>query len=318
MNRFEQLVKQDAYIDKTPLIEAFINNTNTALLIRPPHFGLHTLMDTIEAYFQGRKDLFARCLIDYKQRETYPILRFKFQVGKYHQPGGLRTYLMQTLKAFSDQYGFEMKNDQSPIIVFRDLLRKLHKQSGKLIVVLMDHYDAPLLQTRNTPFYGETLRLLTSFMLVLKDHDDDLKISVVTGTTHQPDCLREVNNLTNFSNKIRFHELCGFTKAECPSADEDLYGGYRFAPGGKLLIHPGLLKGESLEMPAFLKELIKSSDFDINALKPLSLWRLPSDSLFSWLLDYGFLTLLQQSNDDYLYGIPNKSAERTLSALLKR
>lgn len=251
MNRFEQLVKQDAYIDKTPLIEAFINNTNTALMIRPPHFGLHTLMDTIEAYFQGRKDLFARCLIDYQQLETYPILRFRFQAGKYHQPGSLRAYLMQTLKAFSDQYGFEMKNDQSPIIVFRDLLRKLHKQSEKLIVVLIDHYDAPLLQTRNTPFYGETLRLLTSFMLVLKDHDDDLKISVVTGTKHQPDCLREVNNLTDFSNKIRFHELCGFTKTECPSADEDLCGGYRFAPGGGIAHSSRVIKGRIVSHPRF-------------------------------------------------------------------
>ena len=148
-------IRQDGYvyIDKTPLIYKMITEGKPYFLSRPRRFGKSLLVSTLAAVFEGRRELFEAFTTeqgieqpqlfiarsDWKW-EKYPVLRFDFSAGDLQTIEQLDTLIDETLKGYERQYGIE-PDVKDANIRMTNLLRKLHEQTGKRVVVLVDEYD---------------------------------------------------------------------------------------------------------------------------------------------------------------------------------
>ena len=144
---YSKFVEQDClYIDKTEYIWKMMKVSNYIFLSRPRRFGKSLLVSTLQAYFEGRRDLFKGLYIDKVERDwtEYPVLRFDMSLGKHMEKEQLERYLGNRLAEYESKYGItnpaQDNNDR-----FTSLIQAAYKRTGKKVVVLIDEYDAPLL-----------------------------------------------------------------------------------------------------------------------------------------------------------------------------
>ncbi len=210
-------IRQDGriYIDKTDLIYKLTKESQ----FRPRRFGKSLLCSTLKYYFQGRKDLFEGLAIaelekDWKQ---YPVLHFDISLCKNQMDTqGIITELHRQLDSFEELYG-SGKNEDSPGKRFTGLIRRAHKKTGLKTVVILDEYDAPLLDYFHKPEQlTEVRRIMQEFYQVVKACDADEQFVFITGITKfsQLSIFSTLNNLTNISMDTEYTALCGITKDE--------------------------------------------------------------------------------------------------------
>ena len=214
-------VRQDGriYVDKTDLIYKLTKESRFVFLSRPRRFGKSLLCSTLKYYFQGRKDLFEGLAIaelekDWKQ---YPVLHFDISLCKNQMDTqGIITELHRQLDSFEELYG-SGKNEDSPGKRFTGLIRRAHKKTGLKTVVILDEYDAPLLDYLHKPEQlTEVRRIMQEFYQVVKACDADEQFVFITGITKfsQLSIFSTLNNLTNISMDSEYTALCGITKDE--------------------------------------------------------------------------------------------------------
>ena len=214
-------IRQDGriYIDKTDLIYKLTKESQFVFLSRPRRFGKSLLCSTLKYYFQGRKDLFEGLAIaelekDWKQ---YPVLHFDISLCKNQMDTqGIITELHRQLDSFEELYG-SGKNEDSPGKRFTGLIRRAHKKTGLKTVVILDEYDAPLLDYFHKPEQlTEVRRIMQEFYQVVKACDADEQFVFITGITKfsQLSIFSTLNNLTNISMAGEYTALCGITKDE--------------------------------------------------------------------------------------------------------
>ena len=136
------------YVDKTALIYQLVTKGKPYFLSRPRRFGKSLLISTLEAYFQGKKELFKGLAIDQLEQDwnVYPVLHLDLNARKYESEADLVAILNQYLEMWEADYGDEMKL-RAPEERFFYVIRRAWEQTGRQVVVLIDEYDKPLLQT---------------------------------------------------------------------------------------------------------------------------------------------------------------------------
>ena len=216
---FEKIRGNDMlYIDKTEYIWNMIHLSNYIFLSRPRRFGKSLLVSTLQAYFEGRKDLFKGLFIETVEKDwtEYPVLRFSMASGKHMEKEQLERYLGMRLAEYEGKYGITNpavdNNDRLTV-----LIQTAYQKTGKKVVILIDEYDAPLLDVVHEDKTLPVLRnVMRNFYSPLKDSDPYLEFVFITGITKfsQVSIFSELNNLTNISMDEEYAGVCGITKEE--------------------------------------------------------------------------------------------------------
>ncbi|MDY5655923.1 MAG: AAA family ATPase [Prevotella sp.] len=216
---FDKLIQGGyLYIDKTAHIHKMVSESNYIFLSRPRRFGKSLLVSTLQSYFEGKKELFKGLAIEQLEKEwaQHPVLRFSLASGKHMEKEQLERYLLDVLSDNEKRFG--LRSDKIDTnIRFKDLIKNVYDQTGKQVVVLIDEYDAPLLdvvhENEQLPILRQVMR---NFYSPLKDCDPYLRFVFLTGITKfsQLSIFSELNNLKNISMLPDFAAICGITVEE--------------------------------------------------------------------------------------------------------
>ena len=223
---FEKIIDGDyLYIDKTRYIWNMIHLGSYVFLSRPRRFGKSLLISTLQAYFEGRKELFKGLYIDSVEKEwtEYPVLRFDMSMGKHMEREQLERYLIYILGENEKRFGIA-SDHPDPNVRMTNLISQVHEKTGRKVVVLIDEYDAPLLDVVHEDTKLPVLRnVMRNFYSPLKAADPYLQFVFLTGITKfsQLSIFSELNNLTNISMDPEFSGLCGITKEEVLTQAQD-------------------------------------------------------------------------------------------------
>ena len=193
------------YVDKTEEVYRMVSTSVPYFLSRPRRFGKSLLLSTMEAYFQGRKDLFHGLAIERFETEwkEYPVLHLDLNARKYAQVSDLTNMLNQYLEEWEQKYGTE-KRERSPEERFAYMIERAYKQTGLPVVVLIDEYDKPLSQALlDDSLLDEFRKILKAFYGVLKSADRYLRFVFLTGVTKfaQVSVFSDLNQLNDVSMK---------------------------------------------------------------------------------------------------------------------
>ena len=207
------------YIDKTAYIYRMANSDGKYFFLsRPRRFGKSLLVSTLLSYFGGRKELFKGLAIDNLENEwaEYPVLHFDLSGGKHQEEDQLNRYLDFILKDNERRFGVECDAVDANVRL-ANLIASVYKKTGKQVVVLIDEYDAPLLDVVHQDERLESLRhLMRNFYSPLKQCEPMLRFVFLTGITKfsQFSIFSELNNITNISMDEAYAGICGITKEE--------------------------------------------------------------------------------------------------------
>ena len=186
VQNFESL-RQDGYfyIDKTEFIYRLVKSGRYYFLSRPRRFGKSLLISTLEAYFQGKKELFEGLAMERLEKDWshYPILHLDLNARQYDRPESLLEELNKHLEIWEQTYGSPY-GDRKPEERFYQVIRCAYKKTGQRVVVLVDEYDKPLLQAIGNAELQEAYRnILKAFYVVLKSTDGHIQFAMLTGVT---------------------------------------------------------------------------------------------------------------------------------------
>ncbi len=207
------------YIDKTEYIYHMAHtNGKYFFLGRPRRFGKSLLVSTMHSYFEGKKELFQGLAIEKLEKEwtEYPVLHFDMSLGKHMEKEQLEDFLGYRLQEEEKKWGIDnpSKGANNRLI---DLINTAYEKSGKQVVVLIDEYDAPLLDVAHETGQLDILRnVMRNFYSPLKGCERMLRFVFLTGITKfsQLSIFSELNNITNISMDDEYAGICGITKEE--------------------------------------------------------------------------------------------------------
>ncbi|WP_165156986.1 ATP-binding protein [Parabacteroides sp. ZJ-118] len=207
------------YADKTDLVYRLTHSDSKYIFLsRPRRFGKSLLTSTLRSYFEGRKELFEGLAIEKLEKEwtIHPVLHFDMSLGKHLDREGLNRYLLFQLADMERTYGLNMDSEDANLRL-TNLIRCAYEQTGQKVVVLIDEYDAPLLdvmhEDRDLPVLRNVMR---NFYSPLKACDPYLRFVFLTGITKfsQLSIFSELNNILNISMFPEYATLCGITEEE--------------------------------------------------------------------------------------------------------
>ena len=216
---FSEVIDLDClYIDKTEYIWNMIHLSKYIFLSRPRRFGKSLLVSTLQAYYEGRKNLFKGLFIETVEKEwtEYPVLRFDMSLGKHMEKEQLERYLLYILGDNEKRFGV-ISNSQDPNVRLKNLISSVYDKTGKKVVILIDEYDAPLLDVVHEKETLPVLRnVMRNFYSPLKVSDPYLEFVFLTGITKfsQLSIFSELNNLKNISMRTDYGGVCGITEDE--------------------------------------------------------------------------------------------------------
>ena len=217
---FEEIRKLDnLYIDKTEYIYRMTHTDGKYFFLsRPRRFGKSLLVSTFQSYFEGKKELFEGLAIEKLEKEwnEYPVLHFSLAGGKHMEKEQLDQYLLYILKENEDRFGVDC-DFPAPNVRLLNLIRTVTAKTGKQAVVLIDEYDAPLLDVAHEKEKLDVLRnTMRNFYSPLKDCEPLLRFVFLTGITKfsQLSIFSELNNIKNVSMDEPYAGICGITKEE--------------------------------------------------------------------------------------------------------
>ena len=304
IQNFEKLRREGYfYVDKTALMYRLVSTGSYYFLSRPRRFGKSLLISTLEAYFQGKKELFDGLAVASLEKEwkQHPVLHLDLNIGKYDCPDSLDGMLNRSLDEWENIYGKD-KAEVSLALRFAGVVKRAAAATGERVVILVDEYDKPLLQAIGNPELQQAFRsTLKPFYGVLKSMDGYIRFALLTGVTKfgKVSVFSDLNNLEDISMKKEYSGICGVSEAEllrdfdediralamnngqtyeqaCAQLKED-YDGYHFCPDSPGIYNPFSLLNtfKSREYgsywfetgtPTYLVELLKKSDYDLEQM----------------------------------------------------
>ena len=263
---FEEIITRNLlYVDKTEYVYRMTHSGGKHFFLsRPRRFGKSLLVSTFESYFSGKKELFEGLAIEKLEQEwmEYPVLHFDMSGGKHMEKEQLEDYLSNRLEAEERKWGITHTkrgaNDR-----LTELITTAYEISGKQVVVLIDEYDAPMLDVAHDKETLDVLRnVMRNFFSPLKMCEPMLRFVFLTGITKfsQVSIFSELNNIKNISLDDEYAGVCGITKEELltqMSEDIDVlaeaqgmtreetiaklkenYDGYHFSPASPDVFNP--------------------------------------------------------------------------------
>ncbi len=251
------------YIDKTSMVYDIASKYRYVFLSRPRRFGKSLLTSTFEAYFKGEKDLFMGLSLWELEKnwKSYPVLRFDFSGNNFNELGRIIGHIESYLDEFEEHFSVVTQGDIS--VRFRELIRKIAQKYDSKVVILIDEYDKPLLDTLHVSGLHEKLKdELRGFYSVIKASDQYIRFALLTGITKfgKLSIFSGMNNLKDISLIPRYNTLCGISETEfhrdfsssvASYAEEHaiteeatwhefrkMYDGYHFASRGEGVYNP--------------------------------------------------------------------------------
>ena len=304
IQNFEK-IRQDGYfyVDKTALMYQMVKTGSYYFLSRPRRFGKSLLISTLEAYFQGKKELFAGLMVEKLEKDwiEHPILHLDLNIEKYDVPESLDNILDKSLTAWEKLYGAE-PSERSFSLRFAGIIERAYEKTGQRVVILVDEYDKPMLQAIGNEDLQKQFRdTLKPFYRALKTMDGCIKFALLTGVTKfgKVSVFSDLNNLKDISMDERFVDICGITEKEIhDNLEEELhqlaekqkmsyeqvcaelkecYDGYHFVENSIGIYNPFSLLNTFYKMkfgsywfetgtPTYLVELLKKSNYDLQRI----------------------------------------------------
>ena len=272
-------------------------------LSRPRRFGKSLLVSTLEAYFEGKRELFQGLAMERLEQEwvTYPVLHLDLNIDKYDTPESVDRMLNNSLAEWEQLYG-SSPSEVTPALRFAGVVRRAYEKTGNRVAILVDEYDKPLLNAiGNKPLQESFRNSLKPFYGVLKTMDRYIKFALLTGVTEfgKVSVFSDLNNLEDISMNERFVGLCGITEREIheymePELHElaaaqgisyeeacgklkEMYDGYHFAENTEGIYNPFSLLNTfksrkfgnywfETGTPTYLVELLKRSRYNLKDL----------------------------------------------------
>ena len=216
---FEKIRKDGyLYVDKTDIIWQLANRNKTYnYLSRPRRFGKSVLVDTLEAYFMGKKELFEGLKIMQMETEWVkrPVIRLDMSRAGA-EPATLRSYLDITFGRLEEEYGITPKPTAQLADRFNAIIVGAYEQTGLQVAILIDEYDSPLQHSWKTPHHEACTAIYREVFAILKADDKYEKFVFITGITKftQISLFSVLNNLSNISFEPEYAAICGITKEE--------------------------------------------------------------------------------------------------------
>ena len=237
------------YVDKTQFIKKMISSPKYYFLSRPRRFGKSLFLTTLEAYFEGDRNLFKGLALDSDEVDwtPRPVIKFSFNAVRAKEKDNLDKYLETTLSAYERKY--EVKFIVGDLTDrFATIIRHAKEKTGQKVAILVDEYDAILLDTLRSElsdlnnYYRQTLKSLFS---VLKNEDANIQLAFVTGISRfsQTSLFSGANHLKDISMLEEYDSICGITEDELRTL---------FIPGLKKFADK--IKKDSVDVLALLKE----------------------------------------------------------------
>ena len=219
---FDRIIEDGyVYIDKTDMVYSLAQEGSIYFLSRPRRFGKSLLVSTLKNYFLGRKELFRGLKIDSLEKDwkVYPVFHMDFNGGEYTCPGSLRDAITGYISDWEKEYGIEDGSmDINLGLRFKRILVKVHEQSGRRAVVLVDEYDKPILDVLDVDksLEEEHRNILKGFYSVFKGADEHLQFVFLTGVTKfsQVSVFSGFNQPFDISMHSKYETLCGITQEE--------------------------------------------------------------------------------------------------------
>ena len=216
---FEEIRKQGClYVDKTDIIWQLANRGKKYnYLSRPRRFGKSVLVDTLETYFMGKKELFEGLKIMQMETEWVkrPVIRLDMsQAGAV--PESVRSYLDDVFNTLETEYRIVVRQDSSLAVRFKNIIETAYNKTGLQVAILIDEYDSPLQHSWKTPQHEACTAIYREVFAVLKSQDKYEKFVFITGITKftQISLFSVLNNLSNISFEPEYAAICGITKEE--------------------------------------------------------------------------------------------------------
>ena len=216
---FEKIRKDGyLYVDKTDIIWQLANRNKTYnYLSRPRRFGKSVLVDTLEAYFIGKKELFEGLKIMQMETEWVkrPVIRLDMSRAGA-EPETLRSYLNNIFRQYEGEYSLAPDPTDSLADRFNAIIVGAYKQTGQQVAILIDEYDSPLQHSWKTPQHEACTAIYREVFAILKADDKYEKFVFITGITKftQISLFSVLNNLSNISFEPEYAAICGITKEE--------------------------------------------------------------------------------------------------------
>lgn len=216
---FEKLrTKGYSYVDKSRFVYKLATEGEYYFLSRPRRFGKSLFLSTLEAYFQGKKELFEGLAIYDLETEwkKYPIFHIDLNTANFREKDSLYTVLNDYLTTWESKYGTR-ESEATLALRFKGVIARAAEKEGCGVVILIDEYDKPILQTLRDPeLQAEHHAQLKAFYSVLKTQDRYIKFAFLTGVTKfgKVSVFSDLNNLTDISMDHRYISICGMTEKE--------------------------------------------------------------------------------------------------------
>lgn len=216
------------YVDKTHFLFKLVCSNRVYFLSRPRRFGKSLFLSTLKAYFLGQKELFKGLYLEKAEEKRaeiektdawveYPVLYMDFNIGRYDEPHSLKSHLNIILTQFEDIYGAR-EQEEEPDQRFAGIVQRAFQKTGKQVVILVDEYDKPLLQTMGTneALNEEFRNTLKAFYSITKTCDEYIRFAFLTGVTKfsKVSIFSDLNNLQDISMLNNYAEICGLTQGE--------------------------------------------------------------------------------------------------------
>ena len=206
------------YIDKTALIYQMVKTGSYYFLSRPRRFGKSLLISTLEAYFQGKKELFVGLAMEKLEKDwnKHPILHLDLNIEKYDTLESLDNILEKSLTAWEKLYGAE-PSERSFSLRFAGIIQRAYEKAGQRVAILVDEYDKPMLQSiGNVELQKKFRDTLKPFYGALKTMDGCIKFALLTGVTKfgKVSVFSDLNNLDDISMRNQYIDICGVSEQE--------------------------------------------------------------------------------------------------------
>ena len=308
---FSEMIREKyVYVDKTDLVWKMAHYAKYTFLSRPRRFGKSLLSSTLHSYFAGERELFEGLKIMVLEQDwrQYPVLHFDLSGAKHMPVQEVRNELGRLMEEYEKLYGAN-PNETTPGMRMAGLVNRAYEQTGLQVVVIIDEYDAPLLDVlhddqRLADMREDMRRVMQEFYIPLKTNESNIHFCFITGITKfsQLSIFSTINNLMNITMLPEFSAICGITEHELTTTlHEDIellaernemtyeemhaklklqYDGYHFSKQSEEVYNPfslikAFLSGEvgaywfDSGTPAFLIRQMQHFRTDITALEKM-------------------------------------------------
>lgn len=212
--------RQAPYIDKTMYVYKMVSTeAKYFFLSRPRRFGKSLLVDTLRCYFEGRKELFEGLYIYNKETEwkKYPVIRLDLSSGKYYEKERLHGTISGILRRLEEDWHIKAVDEFNYDDRLSNLIKAAYEQTGERVVILIDEYDAPMLDSINDRELQDYIRdRIRNLFSPLKAQAQYLRFVFLTGISKfsQLSIFSELNNLQMLTFDPNYEAVCGITEEE--------------------------------------------------------------------------------------------------------